>query len=155
MAQFDQLVIGLCNLAGIPSAHHVIQGNAICCEGIHFAVAVRAQSNPDTLLLYADFGILDLEKKARLYHLMLKENFMMRGSRNGTFGVSESSGSVVLIECMSLATTTPDLLLARMHLLARKGKYFSMQHGDNRPAARPASAMQSAALRSQLEVHRS
>jgi hypothetical protein len=156
MEQFDQLIAGLCTLTGISASRHLLAGNAINVDGISFAMAVHAQSDPDALLLYADFGSLDLEKKAMLYHAMLKENFMMQSSRNGTFGVCENTDSVVLIECMSLAATTPDLLLARMRLLVHKANYFNQQHRGGQKAVQQAvhqsSAMQSLAHRSRLQA---
>lgn len=148
MTQFDQLVIDLCRLIGYPTPQHLIAGDAVCYEGMNFALASNAESEPDAVLLIADFGSLDIEKKAMLYPLMLKENFMMRGLRNCTFGVCESSDSVVLIDCLSLATTTPDALQARMRSLAHKTNYFNKQHRRLHPAAYRSNTAQSAALRS-------
>ena len=152
MTQFEQLVIGLCTLIGFPTPPHLIAGDAICYEGMNFALAVNTESNPDAVLLVADFGRLDLEKKAMLYPLMLKENFMMRGSGNCTFGVCESSDSVVLIDCLSLATTTPEALQARMRSLAHKTNHFNKQHRRLHSAAYRSNAAQSAALRSQYQA---
>ncbi len=153
MKHFDQLIAGLCTLTGSSVPHQLATGDAICFEGVNFAVAINAHADPDALLLYADFGCLDREKKAMLYPLMLKENFMMMGSRNGTFAVSERSDSVVLIECLSLSATTPDLLLARMRLLAHKANYFNKQHRGLHHAAYRSRAHQSETLLSQRYAH--
>lgn len=148
MQQFNQLITGLCALTGISVSDQLTAGDAICVEGVKFALAINAQSDPDALLLYADFGSLDFEKKAMLYPLLLKENVMLMGSRNSTFGVSQRSGSVVLIECFSLTATTPDVLLARMRLLAHKANYFNKHHRGGYQAANRSSAIQSAMHRS-------
>lgn len=148
MKQFDQLVTGLCTLTGISIPNHLLAGDAICVEGVKFALATNALADPDALLLYADFGHLDLEKKAMLYPLMLKENFMLMGARNSTFGVSERSDSVVLIEYLSLTATTPDLLLARMRSLAHKANYFNKHHLRLHQAAYRSSAIPSTMHRS-------
>lgn len=148
MTRFDQLIGGLCALTGFAAPQRIIGGGAICYEQINFSITVDAAGDLDTLLVYADFGALDLEKKAMLYPLMLKENAMMLHTRNCTFGVSELYDHVVLIEKMSLATTTPQLLLATMRSLARKANYFNKQHyrpslPSMQPRAQHVNALQS------------
>lgn len=127
MTSFDQLIRGLCALAGFTAPQRLLAGDAICFDNVDFAITVGVPHHPDALLLYADFGKLDLEKKAMLYPLMLKENAMMLQTRNCTFGVSEIHDSVVLIEKLSLTATTPESLLKAMRMIARKAHYFSQQ----------------------------
>ena len=128
MTAFDQLLQGLCALASFPAPLRPVAGDAICFDSVDFAFSIDLPRHPDALMLYADFGKLDLEKKAMLYPMMLKENAMMLHTRNCTFGVSEIHDSVVLIEQLSLAATTPESLLKTMRLIARKARYFSQQH---------------------------
>ena len=150
MNQFEQFVTDVCALAGCsePQCHR--SSNAISYEGVNFALAEDPASSPDALLIYADFGCLDLENKAKLYPLMLKENFMMLGSRNGTFAVSEIHDRVVLIEQLSLRQITPQSLLAKMRAIAYKANYFNKQHGRLQHAAFRTTTSQAASLRSQL-----
>ena len=149
MTQFDQLIGGLCALAGFAAPQRIIGGGAICYEQVDFAITVDAAGDSDALLVYADFGKLDLEKKAMLYPLMLKENAMMLHTRNCTFGVCELDDHVVLIEKMSLAATTPQSLLAAMRSIARKANYFNKQHyRPSLPSVQPR-ARHAIALRSQ------
>ena len=154
MNPFEQLVTEVCVVAGFSEPQRLLSGEAIDYEGVSFALANHPASDPDALLVYADFGCLDLEKKAMLYPLMLKENFMMLESRNGTFAVSEIHDSVVLIEHLSLIKTTPQSLLTKMRAIAHKANYFNKQHrGLQHAAFRPVTP-QAASLRSQLNFQR-
>lgn len=128
MTAFNQLIYELCAQANFPAPLRLLAGDAICFDSVDFAFSVDLPRSPDALLLYADFGKLDLEKKAMLYPMMLKENAMMLQTRNCTFGVSEIHDSVVLIEKLSLAETTPESLVKTMRSIARKARYFCQQH---------------------------
>ena len=154
MKRFLQLVTELCSLVGFPEPRHLLAGEAMRHEDVNFAMTVNPQSDADALLLYADFGCLDLENKAMLYPLMLKENFMMTmASRNCTFAVSETHDSVVLIERLSLSLTTSHSLLAQMRAIAHKANYFNKQHRRLQPAAFRATPLNAALLRSELATH--
>ena len=153
MKQFEQLVIALCSLGGFSEPQRIMAGDALCYEGVNFAITIDPQSDIDALLLYADFGRLDLEKKAMLYPLMLKENFMMLESRNCTFAVSEMHDSVVLIERLALSLATPQSLLAQMRAIAHKANYVNKQQRRLHHAAFHENTLQATSLRSQLTLH--
>ena len=144
-SSFDDLITGLCALTDYPAPLKIIAGEGIEFEGVNFAIICKQKSDPDALFLYADFGWLDLEQQAMLYPLMLKENFMMLGSRECTFGVSKLLDSVVLIEKVRLSQTSPESLLILMRSLARRANYFCKHHRagaslTKRPAPRVRSA---------------
>ncbi|MEC5218071.1 hypothetical protein RCH09_003038 [Actimicrobium sp. GrIS 1.19] len=138
---FRQLIEALCALTGFASAQHILRGDGIEFEGVTFALTQQPKAGPDALFIYADFGPLGLEQQARLYPLMLKENFLMMRSRQSTFSVSAATDSVVLIEKMALPGLTAEKLLAQLRLIAHRVNYFNRHHRDvgghlNRPALR-------------------
>ena len=135
--EFSRLITGLCTLTGFASPQRIIAGDGIAYAGVNFSINYKPEKDRDAILLYADFGCFDLEKRAMLYPLMLKENFMMASTCNSTFSVSESLDSVVLIEKVCLSTATPASLLALMRSLSHRVNYFNRQHRHRNATGTP------------------
>ncbi len=127
-SEFEQLIEGLCALTGYPASQRIIDGAGITIEDVTFTLMHKPADDSAALFLYADFGQFDLEEQAALYPLMLQENLMMVSSREGTFSVSPTEESVVMIEKISLAAHTPGTLLTLLRSLTRRINHFNKHH---------------------------
>jgi hypothetical protein len=147
-SDFERLIHGFCALTGYHAPHRVLAGEGIIYDGVTLAVSWKPKANPAMLFVYASLGQLDAEHQAELYPLMLKQNFMMLTTSERTFSISKSTDSVVLIEGINLAGTTPEALLTVVKSLVRSAQYFHRTHCAGNALPPAALPQRAAALRS-------
>jgi hypothetical protein len=104
LTTFSELLVELCNVAGLKEAGRVVHGSGIAIEGIPFSFDHSATPEWERIFVYCDFGALPDTRRELVCQRLLNANLALceerkdAGMSYSTFTMSSEDEHVVLVE---------------------------------------------------------
>ncbi|ALU89651.1 hypothetical protein Hrubri_2466 [Herbaspirillum rubrisubalbicans M1] len=134
---YEQLIQQLCNLCQIKGAQGILEGGPVAVNDVVFSLAHHEQLSPDTLLVYCDFGAVEVGREAQAYRALLETNLLMYAGNGPMYTLSPATGRIVFANRYRLSgmdAVTLRSILA--HLAAKAMDWRKDQFLDPPPAKR-------------------
>ena len=125
---FRHLINDLCKAAGLADPKRVEQGESIQVDGVECAILHHDELAPDLAFAYVAFGAAPARDQARIYEMLLQQNYLGFAGKGPCFTISPISGHVVYVEHARIDQTSGRELLARLGHLAARAVEWRLNH---------------------------
>ncbi|HEX7634409.1 MAG TPA: CesT family type III secretion system chaperone [Noviherbaspirillum sp.] len=117
---FEELMSGVWKLLPLEKPERAIAGEPVFINDVMFTLIHDKDIDPERIFLFASFGDMPRDRTVEVLAALLKENHVgMMGDGPG-FTISPTTGKVVYVRHIMLATATPADFASKMCYVAQK-----------------------------------
>lgn len=118
---YVDLMTRFCHLVKLEGPEKIFEGNAIEINGVDFYLGYNQETDPEVVVVYADFGIPPQERLLDAYEALLEANMAIYGSNSPAFMLSPGK-SVTLAYHYRLGHVSAEQLAKLLATLAEQAK---------------------------------